>query len=344
MSKLWSEKQERRESSSPSIGGRGGTTGERRSTGTQYFQHPDSAEGYSDARGRIPQLPAKQPTKKPRQDEYELHLDLLSRFLDWYSRFGTPEDEDDLEEEIQHLHSRLKAELETADEPRPIGHLVADGTDEAKKQLIIDLMSHSRIAGGTAIVLASTGAIWRSGLGTAGKWKARLRQLELISQTGKRLPQTVGYQIKCFLDFKAAQAAADELAPTTWGDLAEKLSRFEQWVGTNTHVSTINGSTVKGYYQHLCQLRSEGKIGRVRATTCSKPPNSGFVGHGEKKMWSLRISLEISTIPNCDSPCTSTTLREEGSRPVPSNFSRSRSFLRCSRCCRKGSDFTCCFA
>ncbi len=79
------------------------------------------------------------------------------------------------------------------------------------------------------------------------------------------MPQSVGYQVKRYLNFKAAQAAADELAPTTWGDLADRLFRFEGWVGSNTHVSTVNGSMVKGYYEHLCQLRTEGKVGRLRA-------------------------------------------------------------------------------
>ena len=267
MSKLWSEKQREKGIKLILNWWAGRNYWRKKIDGhTKYFQHPNSAEGYSAAVAEYhAYLQSSQP-RKPRQDEYELHLDFLGRFLDWYSRFGTPEDEDDLEEEIQHLHSRLKAELETADEPRPIGHLVADGTDEAKKQLIIDLTSHSRIAGQTASPFSPPlGQFGAAGWEPPEKWKARLRQLELVSQTGKRLPQTVGYQIKYFLDFKASQAAADELAPTTWGDLSEKLSRFEQWVGTNTHVSTINGSTVKGYYQHLCQLRSEGKIGRVRA-------------------------------------------------------------------------------
>lgn len=233
---------------------------------TKDFQHPDSAEGYSAAVAEYHSyLQSRQP-RKPHEDEYEHHLGLLGQFLEWYSRFGIPEDEDDLAEEVKNLHRRLKAELESADEPRAIGHLVPDGTNEAKKRLIIEPASHSRIAGGGpdsfSPPLGRFGAV---GWEPSGKWKARLHQLELVTQSGKRLPQTVGYQIRCFLDFKAAQAAADELAPTTWGDLAEKLSRFEEWVGTNTHVSTINGSTVTGYYQHLCQLRSEGKIGRVRA-------------------------------------------------------------------------------
>ena len=171
MSKLWSEKQREKGVKLILNWWAGRNYWRKKIDGhTKYFQHPNSAEGYSAAVAEYHAFLQSRQPRKPRQDEYELHLDLLGRFLEWYSRFGTPEDEDDLEEEIQQLHGRLKAEFESADEPRPIGHLVADGTDEAKKQLIIDLTSHSRIAGADRqSVLTSTRAIWCSELGTARK-------------------------------------------------------------------------------------------------------------------------------------------------------------------------------
>ena len=111
----------------------------------------------------------------------------------------------------------MKAELENADEPRPIGHLVPDGKNETERLFIIELTSHSRIAGEVPDPLSPPlGQFGVTGWEPPPKWKERLRQLELVNRTGKRLPQTVGYQIKHFLGFKAAQAAADELAPTTW--------------------------------------------------------------------------------------------------------------------------------
>ena len=233
---------------------------------TKYFQHPNSAEGYAAALADYhAYLNGLQP-KKPLQGEYEHHLGLLDQFVDWYDRFGVPENEDELLDEIKKLRERLHTELQEADEPWLIGNLLPDGTNIAEKLLIIELVSHS----GVAEQLDEAGSPLLRQFGARGwepppKWVERLRQLDQIKQTKKRLPQTIGFQIRSFLGFKATQAAADELAPTTWGDLAERLSRFEEWVGSNTHVSTINGTTIKGFYQHLCQLRAADKIGRVRA-------------------------------------------------------------------------------
>lgn len=269
MAKLWSERQKEKDVKLTVNWWSGRSCWRKKIDGhTRYFHYPNSADGYSAAVAEYhAHLQSLQPTK-PLQREYEHHIHLIGQFIEWYDRFGTPDDEDELREEIQKFHSRLEAELRDADEPSVIGHLLPDGVNPAEKMLIIELAEHSGIAEKAAddeVLSRLASTFGMLGWKPSPKWQERLRQLERISTSQKRMPQTVGHQIKRFLDFKAAQTAADELAPTTWGDLAERLSRFESWIGSNTHVSTISGSTVKGYYQHLCQLRAAGKLGRQRA-------------------------------------------------------------------------------
>ncbi len=268
MSKLWSERQKEKGVKLTVKWWSGRKCWRKKISGyTKYFHHPNSADGYTAAVAEYhAYLQSLQPTK-PLQREYEHHIDLLGRFVEWYDRFGTPEDEEELREEIQRFHGRIQTEIRDAEAPRLIGDLLPDGVTHPEKMLIVELVSHCEIANRPAeneLLSRTSKTFGDLGWEPPPKWKERLRQLDQVGQPKKRLPQTVGYQIKRFLGFKAAQAAADELAPTTWGDLAEKLSRFEEWAGSNTHVSTINGSTIKGYYQHLCRLRAEGKIGRVR--------------------------------------------------------------------------------
>ena len=55
---------------------------------------------------------------RPLGAEYEHHIQLFRQCLDWYGRFGTPEDEEDLYAEIAKLVTKLEAHL-AAEEPLP---------------------------------------------------------------------------------------------------------------------------------------------------------------------------------------------------------------------------------
>lgn len=55
---------------------------------------------------------------RPLGAEYEHHIQLLRQCLDWYGRFGTPEDEEDLPAEIAELVATFESHFAAVD---PLG-------------------------------------------------------------------------------------------------------------------------------------------------------------------------------------------------------------------------------
>ena len=80
-------------------------------------------------------------------------------------------------------------------------------------------------------------------------WQERLRQLDALSSHQRKLPQTVGHQVQRFLDFKETQVRAGVITARTWGTLNERLPFFVGWIKPGTHVATIDGTTVMGFYE-----------------------------------------------------------------------------------------------
>ena len=84
----------------------------------KYFKHPDSAEGYEAAVLEYHAWLHERKHTRPLGAEYEHHIQLFRQCLDWYGRFGTPEDEEDMYAEIAKLVDKLEAHL-AAEEPLP---------------------------------------------------------------------------------------------------------------------------------------------------------------------------------------------------------------------------------
>ena len=75
--------------------------------------------------------------------------------------------------------------------------------------------------------------------------------MRALSSHERKLPQTVKHQVQRFLDFKETQVRGGVLKPRSWGTLAERLPFFVDWIKPGTHVSTINGNTLTGFYEWL---------------------------------------------------------------------------------------------
>ena len=54
-----------------------------------------------------------------------------------------------------------------------------------------------------------------------------------------------------FLDFKEVLVFWLRLKARSWGTLSERLPFFVDWIKPGTHVSTINGNTLSGFYEWL---------------------------------------------------------------------------------------------
>lgn len=78
-------------------------------------------------------------------------------------------------------------------------------------------------------------------LGLSHEAKAiwRDRQQRTTVETG----QTVGRMIQQFLRLKRSQVAAGAPELTTWGDLNNELKLFSNWIGKESLVKNINGTT-----------------------------------------------------------------------------------------------------
>jgi integrase len=218
----------------------------------KYFKHPDSAEGYEaavlDYHGWLHQ----RKHTRPLAAEYEHHIQLFRQCLDWYGRFGTPEDEEDLYAEIAKLVAILEANL-ASEEPLPsVADCLPDGETVSEKELILTFCSDGIVGpeGSRPFFDKRFGSL---GWSPSGVWQGRIRQLGVLASHQKKLPQTVKHQVQRFLEFKEMQVRGGVLKARTWGTLAERLPVFVDWIKPGTHVATINGTTITEFYKWLLQ-------------------------------------------------------------------------------------------
>src|SRR5690606_37719837 len=139
--------------------------------------------------------------------EYRHHLKLLRRCIEWYDRFGTPSDEDDLREEIAKLVGKLKAALESENDLMHPNSLLPDGVGPSEKAFIFSVCSEGIVG------LGDHRGDFDHRYGTLGWtindiWRERHRQLDELGNSQRKQPQTVQYQVQRFLDFKERQANA----------------------------------------------------------------------------------------------------------------------------------------
>lgn len=225
-----------------------------------YFKHPNSAEGYEAAVAEYYARLHDQKETRPLAPEYRHHIDLLQKCREWYDRFGTPgtegtDDEDGIRDHVLDLKQRLVETLETSDKLPPIPALLPHGETESEKQFLAAF-------GKNGVV----GPEYKSNpfdrrLGSIGwelpeVWQERLRQLDALAAHQRKQPQTVGYQVQRFLDFKERQVRGGVIKARTWGTLKERLKFFVDWIKPGTHVATIDGNTVTGFYEWVLSQRS----------------------------------------------------------------------------------------
>lgn len=218
----------------------------------KYFKEPNSAEGYEAAVLEYHAWLHDRKKTRPLGQEYEHHIQLLRQCLEWYGRFGTPDDEDDLRAEVAKLVADLEAALE-AEEPLP--HIVCclpDGVTPSEKELIATFCGDGIVGPGdvSSIFVKQFGSL---GWSLPAVWQERIRQLGALASHERKLPQTVEHQVRRFLDFKEMQVRGGVLKARTWGTLAERLPIFVDWIKPGTHVATINGTTITEFYKWLLQ-------------------------------------------------------------------------------------------
>ena len=216
----------------------------------KYFKHPNSAAGYEAAVLEYHAWIRQQKDTRPLAAEYERHIQLLRQCSEWYERFGTPEDEDGIRDDLATLLERIERAFQTEDPLPPLGWCLPDGVTHSEKLLILALCSNG-IAEEDYFSYGGNRRFGALGWSPTGIWEERLRQLNALASHQRKLPQTVEHQVKRFLDFKEVQVRGGVLKARTWGTLKERLSFFITWIKPGTHVSTINGNTVTNFYEWL---------------------------------------------------------------------------------------------
>lgn len=207
---------------------------------TKYFHQLNSAAGYEAAVAEYHAWLQLEHDSREFVAEYRHHIALLGKCLEWYERFGVPEEEDQLHPELASLRSRFEAALSSNEELPSPPTLLPDGVTMAKKELILSICNLDGLGSERFGELQ-----WSPN----GCWSERLRQLSNLESHSKKQPQTVGHQVRRFLDFKEKQVDAGVVTARTWGTLAERLPYFVDWIRKGTHVSTIDGTTVTGFYE-----------------------------------------------------------------------------------------------
>jgi integrase len=220
---------------------------------TKYFHHPDSAAGYGEAVAEYHSWLREQRDFRTLAAEYGHHIALLDKCCEWYERFGTPVSEDKVDEEgirdeVFDLRGRLTETLETSEELPPIPDLLPNGDLLARKQFL------SRFDGKGVVGTEYESNPLDPRFGALGweppdVWQERIRQLDVLSSHQRKLPQTVGHQVQRFLIFKELQVTSGVITARTWGTLNERLKFFVDWIKPGTHVATIDGTTLTGFYE-----------------------------------------------------------------------------------------------
>ncbi len=215
---------------------------------TKYFHHPNSAAGYEAAVAEYHAWLSSLRDERPWSDEYHHHLDVLGKCKEWYDRFGVPDDEDELQEELARTISGLLVELESGDELPPLDTCLPDCVSLSEKRFVIQFCGQDFVTSTdeSSVLCKSFGSV---GYEPPEQWRERLRQLSTLETHQKKQPQTVGHQVDRFLAFKEKQVHAGVITARTWGTLAERLPYFLEWIKKGTHVSTIDGTTVTGFYE-----------------------------------------------------------------------------------------------
>ena len=233
----------------------------------KYFVFENSEDGYAQALEAYYHLIRQLSPKKPNQAVYEHCLPILRQMMGWYARWGIPDGEEATHDLLGGLIESAEHELER-ERPQSLIELAGHRTAE---QIVflrdVGLVSteqrgSSRIIDDRPVPLSD----WQP----VGKWAERIRQLDLgARKTTGRSTQTVGFQIRRFLEFKAAQVAGDHRAVATLGSLQEKLTHFERWIGSGVHVKEISGTTLRDYYQSLL-AKSVGNLRKRNLFNASK--------------------------------------------------------------------------
>lgn len=90
------------------------------------------------------------------------------------------------------------------------------------------------------------------------KWEARIEQLERNHKRSSRKPQTVGHWAEKMISFKEAQANGKERSVKTAQDIREKLTKFRNFVGDDSHVKTLDSDCIDDFYRHLLKSKFAG--------------------------------------------------------------------------------------
>ncbi|GEM_PF-3480492 len=220
---------------------------------TKYFHHPNSAAGYEEEVVEFHGWSRQERDSRTLASEYRHHVALLEKCCEWYGRFGTPEsddrvDEEGIRDEVFNLRERLELALTESDELPPITEFLPDGRTLAEKQFLMRLSPNFGVAESheSNPLNPRFGSV---GWELPDIWQERLRQLETLASHKRKLPQTVGHQIQRFLDFKETQVRSGVITARTWGTLNERLAFFLVWIKPGTHVATIDGTTLTGFYE-----------------------------------------------------------------------------------------------
>lgn len=218
----------------------------------RYFKHPNSAEGYEAAVAEYHAWLQREKQTRPLGAEYEHHIRLLRQCVEWYDRFGIPEVEEEQRVEIGSLVGRIEQTFEAEDPLPPLRSCLPNGCNIAEKQIIMTFCADG-IAGNENVTSPLQKQFGTLGWSLSEMWQERIRQLNVLTAHQRKLPQTVEHQVQRFLDFKELQVRGGVLKSRTWGTLAERLPIFVKWIRPGTHVSTINGTTIREFYKWLLQ-------------------------------------------------------------------------------------------
>ncbi len=216
----------------------------------KYFKHADSAEGYEAAVLECHAWLNERKHSRPLGAEYEHHIQVFRQCLDWYGRFGTPEDEPDLYSEISKFVTTLEGCLASEEVLPPVGFCLPDCVSDSERDFVYVFCSGG-IVGPDDIRPYGDKRFGSLGWTPSGVWAERIRQLGVLASHQRKLPQTVEHQVQRFLDFKEMQVRGGVLAARTWGTLSERLTVFVKWIKPGTHVATINGTTLTEFYKWL---------------------------------------------------------------------------------------------
>jgi hypothetical protein len=234
----------------------------------KYLKHPNSAEGYEAAVLEYHSWLHQRKQTRPLGPEYEHHIQVFRQCLDWYGRFGTPENEEELYAEIAKLVANLEANYAAEEPLPPVADCLPDCVTSSEKELIITFCSDG-IVGPDGVRPYFDKRFGSLGWSPSGAWQERIRQLGALAFHQRKLPQTVEYQVQRFLAFKEMQVRGGVLKARTWGTLAERLPVFVKWIKPGTHVATINGTTITEFYKWLLQ-RSWGQERRKNIFTTAR--------------------------------------------------------------------------